>query len=139
MGSVPRIQGPFSEPAGLAFYLSGLCFCCLWLTAHGYRLMNVTWLLALAILAMLLSTSTTGILTLVVGLPLILVFAAARADGQALGRLGRTAGMLVLGGAIALTPVVIMKPQLLDMVSGVVDSTLNKGDSEFIRRALGHR
>ena len=137
LGSVPRIQGPFSEPAGLAFYLSGLCFCCLWLTAHGYRLMNMTWLLAFAILAMLLSTSTTGILTLVVGLPLILLMVATRADGQALGRLGRTAGMLLLGGAIALTPVVIMKPQLLDMVSGVVDSTLNKGNSEFIAERSG--
>jgi hypothetical protein len=136
MGSVPRIQGPFSEPAGLAFYLSGLCFCCLWLTAHGYRLMHVTWLLSFAILAMLLSTSTTGILTLVVGLPLILIFAAAGADGQALGRLGRTAAMLALGGAIALTPVVIMKPELLDMVSGVVDSTLNKGDTDsFAQRS----
>jgi hypothetical protein len=137
MGSVPRIQGPFSEPAGLAFYLSGLCFCCLWLTAHGYRQMNVTWLLAFAILAMLLSTSTTGILTLVVGLPAILFLAAARADGQALGRLGRTAGMLAVVGGIALTPVLIMKPQLLDMVSGVIDSTLNKGDSESFAQRSG--
>jgi hypothetical protein len=130
VGSVPRIQGPFSEPAGLAFYLSGLCFCCLWLTAHGHQLMRVTWLLALAIVAMLLSTSTTGILTLAVGLPLILFMAAARADSQALGRLGRTAGVLLLGGAIALTPVFIMKPQLFDAVNSVVDSTLTKSDSD---------
>jgi hypothetical protein len=99
--------------------------------------MQVTWLLAFAILAMLLSTSTTGILTLVVGLPLILVFAAARADGQALGRLGRTAGMLALGGVIALTPVVIMKPELLDAVNGVVDSTLTKSDSESFAQRSG--
>jgi energy-coupling factor transporter transmembrane protein EcfT len=130
VGSVPRIQGPFSEPAGLAFYLSGLCFCCLWLTAHGHRLMHVTWLLALAIVAMLLSTSTTGILTLAVGLPLILVFAAARADGQALARLARTAGMLMLVGLIVLAPVFIMKPELLDAVTSVVDSTLTKSDSD---------
>jgi hypothetical protein len=136
MGSVPRIQGPFSEPSGLAFYLSGLCFCCLWLTAQGYRLMHVTWLLALAVVAMLLSTSTTGILTLVVGLPVIMGLAATRAGGQALARLGRTAMMLGLVGAIALTPVVIMKPQLLDLVSGVLDTTLDKGDSEsFAMRA----
>jgi hypothetical protein len=130
MGSVPRIQASFSEPAGLAFYLSGLCFCCLWLTAHGDRMMHMTWLLALSILAMLLSTSTTGLLTLAVGLPLILVLTAARADGQALARLGKTGGMLMLVGAIALTPVVIMKPALLDAVSSVADSTLTKGDSD---------
>jgi hypothetical protein len=129
MGSVPRIQGPFSEPAGLAFYLSGLCFCCLWLTAHGHRMMHMTWLLALAILAMLLSTSTTGILTLAVGLPLILAVTAARADARALGRLGKTCGLLMLGGLLALTPVLIMKPALLNAVSSVVDATLTKGDS----------
>ena len=130
MGSVPRIQASFSEPAGLAFYLAGLCFCCLWLTAHGHRIMNMTLLLALSILAMLLSTSTTGLLTLAVGLPLILVLTAARADGQALARLGKTGGMLMLVGVIALTPVVIMKPALLDAVSSVADSTLTKGDSD---------
>jgi hypothetical protein len=130
VGSVPRIQGSFSEPAGLAFYLSGLCFCCLWLTAHGHRMMHMTWLLALAILAMLLSTSTTGILTLAVGLPLILIFTAARTDARALGRLGKTGGVLMLGGLLALTPVLIMKPALLDAVSSVVDSTLAKSDSD---------
>ncbi len=83
-------------------------------------------------LAMLLSTSTTGILTLVVGLPLILVFAAARSDGQALGRLGRTGGMLLLGGAIALTPVFIMKPELFDMVNGVVEFDPQQGRQRFV-------
>ena len=92
--------------------------------------MGVTWLLALAMLAMLLSTSTTGIMTLVVGLPLILVFAAAQSGGQALGRIGRTGGILLLGGAIALTPAFIMKPELFTMINGVVNSTLNKGDSD---------
>jgi hypothetical protein len=93
-------------------------------------MMHMTWLLALSILAMLLSTSTTGLLTLAVGLPLIMVLTAARADRQALARLGKTGGMLMLGGLIALTPVVIMKPALLDAVSGVVDNTLTKGDSD---------
>jgi hypothetical protein len=37
IGSVPRMQGPFSEPAGLALYLSGLSFCCLWLGIRGSR------------------------------------------------------------------------------------------------------
>ncbi len=130
LGSVPRIQGPFSEPAGLAFYLSGLCFCCLWLSARGQRLMGVNWLLGLSILAMLLSTSTTGILTLAVGLPMILAVATAQSDKRALGRLGKTAGILMLGGLIVLTPAVIMKPQLVSAVTTVVDSTLNKGESD---------
>lgn len=129
MGSVPRLQGPFSEPAGLAFYLSGLCFCCFWMIAHGHRMMHMRWLLALAILAMLLSTSTTGILTLVAGLPLILMFAAARGDREAIGRLGKTAALLLLGGLVMLILAFIMKPELLDAVNGVIYDTMNKGDS----------
>ena len=31
LGFVPRINGPFSEPSALAFYLSGTVFCCTWL------------------------------------------------------------------------------------------------------------
>ncbi len=35
MGSVHRLQGPFTEPAALAAYLSSLVFCCLWLCIRG--------------------------------------------------------------------------------------------------------
>jgi hypothetical protein len=137
IGSVPRIQGTFSEPAGLAFYLSGLCFCCLWLTAHGHRLMRVNLLLALAILAMLLSTSTTGLATLAVGLPLILIFAAARSDRTALARLAKTAGVLALAGLIALGPVFVMRPSLLTSVSSVVTATMTKSDSDSYNERTG--
>jgi hypothetical protein len=137
IGTVPRIQGTFSEPAGLAFYLSGLCFCCLWLTAHGHRLMRVNVLLALAILAMLLSTSTTGLTTLAVGFPLILAFTAARADRTALARLAKTVGALMLTALIVLGPVFIMKPSLLNSVSDVVAATLTKSDSDSFSERTG--
>ena len=130
LGSVPRIQGPFSEPAGLAFYLSGLCFCCLWLSAQGYRLMRINLLLPLAMLAMLLSTSTTGILTLAVGLPATLLLAGFRANRKISGRLFKNTVMLLLCGIVVLGPVFVLKPALLNSVSEVVTATLTKGDSD---------
>ena len=129
-GSVPRIQGPFSEPAGLAFYLSGLCFCCLWLTAKGHRLMRVNLLLALSILAMLISTSTTGIAVLAIGLPAIVVFTVLRGDSRSLARLGKTSVLIAFAGCIVLGPVFVMEPTLLKSVSEVVEATQSKGDSE---------
>jgi hypothetical protein len=130
VGLVPRIQGPFTEPAALAFYLAGLCFCCVWLVAHGHRMMRVNLLLGLSILSMLLSTSTTGIVTLVVGLPLLLMFAAARADRRAIARLGKTAAAIAIASLVLAGPMLVLKPEILSAVGEVVDATLAKGDSD---------
>ena len=121
MGSVPRVQGPFTEPAGLACYLGGLAFCCLWLSIRGYQIMRPNVLLALSIACMVLSTSTTGMLVLAVGLPLILAFAIAGGSPGALGRIGKTMGLLLLGGVLVVSPFFVLKPELTDAVSTVVD------------------
>ena len=137
LGSVPRIQGPFSEPAGLAFYLSGLCFCCLWLSAHGHRMMRLNLLLPLAILAMLLSTSTTGILVLAVGLPATLLLAMFRANRKTSGRLIKNTAVLMVAGLIALGPIFVLKPTLVDAVTEVVNETMTKGDSDSYMERTG--
>jgi hypothetical protein len=129
LGSVPRMQGPFSEPAALAAYLSGLCFCCMWLCIRGYQVMRPNLLLALSLVCMLLSTSTTGIVILATGLPLVVLVGSAGGDPGALGRIGRTMGMLVLGGMLVIGPVLILKPALLEAVNTVVESTMTKGQS----------
>ena len=128
-GSVPRIQGPFTEPAGLAVYMSGVAFCCFWLSIRGYRTMRPNLLFSLALACTLLSTSTTGILTLVVGLPITLAIGSIGGDSGALGRIGKTLGFLLLGGAIVIGPVLVLKPSLLESVNTVVQATLTKGDS----------
>jgi hypothetical protein len=130
IGSVPRVQGPFSEPAALAGYMTGIAICCLWLSAKGYRTMRPNVLLALAILSTFLSTSTTGIVTLVIGLPLTLAIASIGGDPAALGRIGKTVASLVLAGTITMAPVLVLKPSILDSVSTIVESTLDKGDSQ---------
>jgi hypothetical protein len=130
MGTIPRVQGPFSEPSALAVYLSSLVFCCLWLSIRGYSFMRPSLLLSLAILSVLLSTSTTGIVTLLIGIPLVSGVAIIGGDRQALGGIGKTMGLLALGGAIVLTPVFLIKPELLNAVNAVVEATLNKGETE---------
>jgi hypothetical protein len=137
LGGVPRIQASFSEPAGLAFYLSGLCFCCLWLIARRYRVMAPSLLLVLAVVAMLLSTSTTGIVTLLLGLPLLTVLTGLRSDASGLAQLMKTVAVLALSGAIAIGPVFVLKPSLLQSVDQVVTSTLSKGDSESYTERSG--
>jgi hypothetical protein len=137
LDGVPRIQACFSEPAGLAFYLSGLCFCCLWLTARGYRVMNPSLLLVLAVAAMLLSTSTTGIITIGVGLPLVLFIAGVRSDPRGHARLINTVAMLTLSGAITIGPVFVLKPSLWDSVDRVIASTVAKGDSQSFEERSG--
>jgi hypothetical protein len=137
IGPVPRIQGTFSEPAALAFYLSGLFFCCLWLNARGHRIMRVNLLLVLAILAMLCSTSTTGLVTLAAGVPLVMIFAALRGDTAAVRRLMKTTMAVAVAGCVIIGPIFVLKPSLRTSVHDVVVSTLSKGDSRSYAERSG--
>ena len=135
LGSVPRIQGPFSEPAGLALYMSGVAFSSLWLCVRGHNIMRPQLLLGLAVLTTCLSTSTTGIAVLVVGLPAVLLFAAIGGDAPGLRRAAGTLAAMAGAGLVVLAPLVILRPELLDLVQTVVDLTLSKGESEsFVER-----
>jgi hypothetical protein len=127
LGAVPRIQGPFSEPAGLASYMCGVAF---WLSVRGYRTMRPNILFGLALFVVLLSTSTTGIVTAAVGLPITLAVGSVGGDPRALANIGKTIGMLALIGVFVVAPVLILKPSLMDSISTIVDSTLNKTSSD---------
>jgi hypothetical protein len=130
IGSVPRVQGPFSEPAALAGYMSGIAICCLWLSAKGYKTMRPNVLLALAIFCTFLSTSATGIVALVVGLPMTLAIASIGGDPAALARIGKTVAGLLLAGVIAIGPVIVLKPSIVDSISTIVEATVDKQDSQ---------
>lgn len=129
IGAVPRVQGSFSEPAGLAVYLIGVCFCSAWLVAKGHRVMRPGLLLGLGILTVLLSTSTTGLVCLFFGLPLELAIAA-RSQRQARARVVRVLALLTVGGTLAIGPIFVLKPELLQNVNEVVTGTLSKQDSD---------
>lgn len=72
-GDVDRINGPFTEPAALAFFFAGIVFACLRLDAIGYRSFPVRPLLFLSLVSLLLSTSTTALLVVAVAVPLLVL------------------------------------------------------------------
>jgi hypothetical protein len=129
-GSVPRMQGPFSEPSALAGYMTGVAFCCLWLSIRGYNIMRQSLLFVLSIASDLLSTSTTGIITLVVGLPIIVGLALIGGDPRAFGRMLATFAAVAIAGVVIVTPVFLMRPALIGSVQTVITATLNKGSSD---------
>lgn len=137
LGSVPRLQGPFTEPAALAYYLCGMMFCCLWLVVRGRRCLRPDLLLGLSIVCILLSTSTTGILAVVVAMVAVPLLAARRNDRRALARLGRILGLLAVGGVLVTGPILVLKPDLVNAASTVVESTLSKGDSQSYQERSG--
>jgi hypothetical protein len=61
---------------------------------------------------------------------LTLAIASIGGDPAALGRIGKTVASLVLAGTITMAPVLVLKPSILDSVSTIVESTLDKGDSQ---------
>lgn len=130
LGPVPRIQGPFPEPSSLGTYMSGVAFCALWLCVRQHDVMKPHILLGLAVLTVLLSTSTTGIATLALGLPVVLLYAMGRVDAGRLRRAALMLGALLLSGLVALGPIVVMQPELLDSVDIVLDETLSKRESD---------
>ncbi|SDB28491.1 hypothetical protein [Belnapia rosea] len=137
LGPIPRIQGPFTEPSGLAFYMAGLAFSCLWLCLRGHRVMHPQLLLMLAVVATCLSTSTTGIATLVIGLPAALILAAACGDAPGLRRASVTLGAMAGVAALVLVPLFLLWPELLGFVDLVIGATLEKSDSDsFVERQM---
>jgi hypothetical protein len=133
IGSVPRIQGSFTEPTALAGYMCGIAFCCLWISVRGYRILRPNLLFTLALASILLSTSTTGIITVLVGLPLTFVAASLGGGRAALSRIGRSVGLLLLGAVIAVGPILLLRPALLGSVEAVIEATLSKGESDSYR------
>lgn len=130
VGTVPRINGPFSEPAALAFYLSGLVFCCAWLVLRGHRSRAAMVLLPLAMLALVLSTSTTGFVALGVGGVGLVIYGMTRAPRAVALRIFLVAVPVAAAGVAAGMFVSTMSAQIEDSIAVVTRQSLRKADSE---------
>jgi hypothetical protein len=135
--SMPRIQGPFTEPSALGYFMSGMAFCSLWLCIRGHQIMRPLLLLALSVLTVLLSTSTTGIVVVAVGMPLVLVYAVRHGGGPGLRRALRTVVMLSIGSLVAAAPLLILRPELLDGLSFLMNMTLTKSEGDSFSERTG--
>lgn len=128
-GSVPRINGPFAEPASLASYLAGVIFSCTWLLLRGHKSLSARALLPLALLTMALSTSTTGFVVLAIGLVLLLIYAIIGAPRALTARLVRFAVPAVVVLVMLGSSMSVLAPGVVASAGEVVDATLSKGDS----------
>ena len=133
-GGVSRINGPFTEPAALSSYMSGVLFACLWMMMRGYAGFWVRLLLLSSLLCVWLSTSTTGLLVLAVFVPISLVILLRTAGQRVL--LALMIGVSTLLGT-ALTVYFLLSvgaPSLANRVDGTIEliivETLNKRESQ---------
>lgn len=130
-GGVKRLNGPFTEPSSIASYMAGVTFSCFWLTLRGHRGWRVSTLFVSSALIILLSTSTTGIVALAVGLPAMLVVRGVQGSVPGLRRIligGAGCLVLLLLGAVLLPSVA---PRISHSISAVVQDTLYKDKSEL--------
>lgn len=131
LGIVPRINGPFSEPAALALFLSGIIFCCTWLMLHGYSNRMASLLLPFALLALLASTSTTGFTVLGIGGAILVAYGLTRARRRVALRIFAFAVPLTVIFIAAAMSLATLSEQVEQSVAMVMRQTLVKveGDS----------
>jgi hypothetical protein len=135
MGFVPRINGPFSEPAALAFYLAGTVFCCAWLLLRGHRSRMATILLPLSITALLLSTSTTGFVVLAMGGGILALYGFAAAPPRMRLRIFMVALPAAALFVAAGYSISVLSTHIEESIALVARQTLNKAASDsFINR-----
>lgn len=137
LGGLSRINGSFTEPAALASFLAGVVGAAGWSLLSGVGPGHLRWLLPLAVLAMLLSTSTTGYAVLALMVLGVAGFAALRGSPRLVSRLaaaGVVLAPLALIGALCAT---VLSPALVRNAATVLESTLDKQDSTSYQDRTG--
>ena len=128
-GSVARLNGPFTEPAGLAAYLAGIAFATLNLLLNGHHTVARWMLLGLAILAVALSTSTTGLAVVLLGVPL-LIFRGVIVGAQGAFRfIGIGLAGVILLALVGFFALPAIAPRFEAGVHDVTNQTLEKSES----------
>jgi hypothetical protein len=130
MGDVRRINGSFTEPSSLAFFLCGIIFSCFWLVLRGHRGRSVSILLVLASFTNLLSTSTTGIVATAIGLPAMILFQWFRGRTPGLRTIGIGLAALLAAGLFGSMVLPGVAPRLDRAITDVVEGTTNKESTE---------
>jgi hypothetical protein len=140
LGGVPRISGPFTEPAGLAFPLCGTVFACAWLVLRGHRHRLVGPLLPLSLICLLLSTSTSAYVALAIGLVLATALIGFKGIPHSLRQQLRMALPIGILAALSLAALLVLQPRISQGVTTVLMETLDKGNtSSFESRTTADR
>ena len=137
LGSAPRIDASFSEPSSLALYLAGVIYGCAWSFVRGDKRLSNIVLFGLALLSILLSTSSTGFITLIVGVALLIIWSFLSRSAALLKRTWKMLIVLVSGFMILSVLALVLFPPLVNVVGQVIDSTINKSESASYQDRTG--
>ena len=130
IGSVPRTNGPFSEPAALAAFLCGTTYASAWLVLHGRGNRLTKWTLAASVFGVVLSTSTTGFVILLAGAAMAALYVLTKAKAAVAQRFARVAVPVVSVGFFVAVASPILFPSIADAIGNVIQQTLSKSDSQ---------
>jgi hypothetical protein len=129
IGTLVRLNGPFSEPSALAGYLCGVVSGAAWVIFHGDKKVLPRVVLVLSLGVILLSTSTTGYVALVI-LGMVLLFYTFISASPAMRKrviTGLVAALAITAVCVATVPAVA--PGVAKEAETVIDGTLNKKQS----------
>ncbi len=129
IGRVPRINGPFTEPAALATYMFSIVCATGWIMLRGNATPMTRTLLTVALLTMLLSTSTTGFAALGIVGACLVVLAVLSGSFKMVVQALKVVLPLVLVFGLAAGAAGVVVPNFGRNVSEVIDATLNKQES----------
>ena len=137
IGSVPRINGSFSEPSALASYMASIVCATGWLQLKGHRDRMARWLFVVGLLTMMISTSTTGFALLALVGVGVTVYALLSGSTRMMGRILKIAMPLILFVVVASVCASVTVPQFNKNVAEVLDATLNKQQSSSYEDRTG--
>ncbi len=129
MGAIPRINGSFAEPSSFGSYMAASACCTGWLTIQGHRDRILRVIFVVSVGGVLLSTSTTGIVSL--GLAGVLVIGMAILGGSTriMGAILKYGIPLVVLGAFVGFVATVLAPSILTSLGDIFNATANKGNS----------
>lgn len=130
IGSLPRINGTFSEPSSFGAYMATGAFCSGWLILNDFpgALARIT--LAVAIVGVLLSTSATGIISMAIGAMIVVVMGVTIHARRFLPIIKKRAVQFLLLGALMMVFITVLAPGVLTNLGAIFSSVTNKQDSE---------
>jgi len=137
VGSFIRITGPFSEPSALASYLCGTVAGSGWLVLNGHAGILPRITLGAAAFVVLLSTSTTGYVTLMLLAGMLAAYTVVMGSAALRKRVIIGFAAIAVFAAACIVTVPVVAPGVAKTVATITASTLNKQSSSSYNDRTG--
>jgi hypothetical protein len=140
IGTLTRLNGPFSEPSALASYLCGTVSASGWMVLNGDKARLPRYALVLGLAILLLCTSATGYLALAILIALLLVRTFIASSPATRRRV--LTGAIVVGTlcSIIVATIPVLAPSVATEAEMVITGTMNKNQtSSYNDRTMADR